>query len=56
MNCFFKGSGGTNTKAQTMKAMDFDYYKIHYRCQTLLTVFKNITELVRTDVSPSISH
>jgi len=39
------GSGETCTKAQTFKAMDFDGYKIHYGCQTVLTVFKNIMEL-----------
>jgi len=43
-------------KRKRFKAMDFDGYKVHCSCKTVLTVFKSIMELFRKDVSFSISH
>jgi len=42
---FFMRSRETCTKAQKFKGMDFDGYKNHYSCQTVLTVSKNIMKL-----------
>jgi hypothetical protein len=44
-NFFFIGFEETFTKVQTFKAMDFEGYRVHYSCQTQLTVFKNIMEI-----------